>query len=81
MEFRHEAGLASFSDLLVPKDMHPESLKSNYVGKIIEDEEPKFPPEDAGTKRQYHAVTRGLILSELCRRVDPKGRTIGELLR
>jgi CubicO group peptidase (beta-lactamase class C family) len=29
----------------------------------------------------YHAVTRGLIASEICRRVDPKRRRIGTFLR
>ena len=29
----------------------------------------------------YHAVSRGLYASELTRRVDPKGRTLGQLVR
>ncbi len=58
-----------------------ESIRANYIGKIIEDEEPVYPPKKSGTKRDYHAFTRGLILNEICRRVDPDGRTLGELLR
>ena len=34
-----------------------------------------------GHRREYHAVTRGWIVNELFRRVDPAGRTIGEFLR
>ena len=32
-------------------------------------------------RREYHALTRGWILNEIVRRVDPQGRTIGEILR
>jgi len=31
--------------------------------------------------RLYHGTTRGFILNELIRRTDPKGRTLGELVR
>lgn len=31
--------------------------------------------------RAYHAITRGWIENEICMRVDPQGRTLGELLR
>ena len=37
--------------------------------------------EDREKSRAYHAVTRGWIENELCMRVDPAGRTLGELLR
>jgi CubicO group peptidase (beta-lactamase class C family) len=40
-----------------------------------------FPPEETGTKREYHGLTRGWILNEIFRRVDPEGRTIGQYLR
>ena len=33
------------------------------------------------SKRSYHAMTRGLILNEVVRRVDPQGRTMGQILR
>ncbi|NQX90002.1 MAG: serine hydrolase, partial [Halioglobus sp.] len=33
------------------------------------------------SKREYHALTRGWIVNELFRRVDPAGRTVGEYLR
>ena len=38
-------------------------------------------PDGTESKRAYHTVTRGLILNEIVRRVDPKGRTIGEICR
>ena len=31
--------------------------------------------------REYHGVTRGWILGEILRRVDPDRRTLGEFLR
>ena len=57
-----------------------ENIKRNAIGRVIEKESLHFPPEEAGTKSQYHAVTRGYILNEIYRRVDPAGRTIGECL-
>jgi hypothetical protein len=48
---------------------------------VIEDEEQSFPPAEGGTNREYHAATRGLILNEIFRRVEPNRRTIGEFLR
>ncbi len=73
--------MATFHELLLLRDYFPESIKANYIGKIVEDEKPVYPPEKAGTRRHYHAITRGLILNEIFRRVDPEKRTIGEFLR
>ena len=58
----------------------PEQLKKNSVGKIIEAQSLMFPPEDWGP-REYHEATRGYILNEVFRRVEPGGRTMGEFLR
>ena len=33
------------------------------------------------TRREYHALTRGFILQELFRRVEPHHRTIGTFLK
>ena len=33
------------------------------------------------TRRAYHGITRGFVLNEIVRRVDPEGRTIGMILR
>jgi hypothetical protein len=48
----------------------------NSLGKKIELEIPYFPP-DKTTKRRYHTASRGWILGEILRRVDPKKRTMG----
>jgi len=77
---RHEAGLANFSTSLALEDLFTDRLKQNAIGRIIEGHPPDFGPRD-GERRQYHALTRGWIVNELLRRVDPAGRTIGEYLR
>ena len=45
------------------------------MGKIIEGMIPHHIP---GTKRAYHAITKNLITNEIFRRIEPKGRTMGE---
>ena len=46
---------------------------------MIEGHTQRFPGGDDG-RREYHAVTRGWIVNEIFRRVDPAGRTIGEFM-
>ncbi len=75
---RHEAGLAAFNTSLDAEDLLVEHIKQNRVGRVIEPHPQRFPREG---RREYHAVTRGWIVNELFRRVDPAGRTIGEFLR
>jgi CubicO group peptidase (beta-lactamase class C family) len=77
---RHEAGLANFDTPLDVDDLLPENIKANRVGAIIEQQPQRFRSIDSG-RREYHAMTRGWIVNELFRRVDPAGRTIGEYLR
>jgi CubicO group peptidase (beta-lactamase class C family) len=77
---RHEGGLAAFSRSIEPQDLLPENIKQNRIGEIIEGHAQKYRRGD-GYRREYHAVTRGWIVNELFRRVDPAGRTIGEFLR
>jgi hypothetical protein len=77
---RHEAGLAAFDVSLDPKDLLTENIKQNNVGRVIEGHTQKFRKGD-GSRREYHAITRGWIINEVFRRVDPAGRTIGEFLR
>ena len=55
-------------------------IKKNSVGRIIEEQGLMFPPEEWGP-REYHEATRGYILNEVFRRVEPEGRTMGEFLR
>lgn len=77
---RHEAGLANFDTSIDMEDLFTEQIKQNTVGKIIEGHAPVYASSTAG-KREYHALTRGWIVNEVFRRVDPAGRTIGEFLR
>jgi CubicO group peptidase (beta-lactamase class C family) len=77
---RHEAGLANFDTSIDLEDLFTENIKQNAVGRIIEGQAPGYGP-DGGSRREYHALTRGWIVNELFRRVDPAGRTIGEFLR
>ncbi|MFT5693215.1 MAG: CubicO group peptidase (beta-lactamase class C family) [Oceanicoccus sp.] len=77
---RHEAGLAALDSSIEPHDLLTENIKQNKVGKIIEAHAQTFREGD-GSRREYHAVTRGWIVNEVFRRIDPTGRTIGEFLR
>jgi CubicO group peptidase (beta-lactamase class C family) len=74
---RHEAGLANFDTSMALDDLLTKNIKQNSVGRIIEAHSQKF---GDGSRREYHAVTRGWIVNEVFRRVDPAGRTIGEFL-
>jgi CubicO group peptidase (beta-lactamase class C family) len=77
---RHEAGLAAFNLPIPAEDLLPENIKQNRVGKVVEGHPARW-PKGNGNQREYHAVTRGWIINELHRRVDPAGRTIGEWLQ
>jgi len=77
---RHEGGLANFDVSLKLEDLLADNIKQNRVGSIIEQQLQRFGLVD-GNRREYHAITRGWILNEVFRRVDPAGRTIGEFLR
>ena len=75
---RHEAGLAVLNVSIKADDLLTANIKQNKIGHIIENHEQTF---RVGSAREYHAVTRGWIVNEVFRRVDPAGRTIGEFLR
>ena len=77
---RHEAGLAAFDVSIEPEDLLPKNIKQNKIGRIIESHGQRF-RDGGGSPREYHAVTRGWIVNEVFRRIDPEGRTIGEFLR
>jgi CubicO group peptidase (beta-lactamase class C family) len=77
---RHEAGLANFDTSLDMEDLFTENIKQNAVGRIIEEHAQTY-DKRSGSKREYHALTRGWIVNEVFRRADPAGRTIGEFLR
>ncbi|CAF3371560.1 unnamed protein product [Rotaria socialis] len=54
-----------------------ENTTTTMVNKL-EQQNPLWPP---GTAHGYHTVTYGWLAGELVRRVDPKGRTLGEFIR
>jgi len=66
---RHDAGLYGFKRTLKTN----ESLES--ISKVIEDS------SQLSKSRAYHMYSRGIILNQICIRVDPKGRTIGQFLK
>lgn len=78
---RHEAGLAAFDTSLKAEDLHLEQIKSNAIGRIIENQTQNFRSQGKDDSREYHALTRGWIVNEIFRRIDPERRTIGEFLR
>jgi CubicO group peptidase (beta-lactamase class C family) len=77
---RHEAGLAAFNTSLDAEDLLPKNIKENRIGQVIEAHPARFRKGNR-SRREYHAITRGWIVNELFRRVDPAGRTVGEFLR
>lgn len=82
---QHAAGLAFFDD----RDPSTNDLvplfnidNENYLDDIAEIVERSYPHFQCNeTKTEYHGLTRGLILNELVRRVDPKKRTIGRFIQ
>src|ERR1700742_2960756 len=66
----HQAGLVAIKPPLTLADIADPALLS----KKIAAQAPAWPP---GTRHGYHAVTLGWYESELIRRVDPQGRTVG----
>lgn len=77
---RHEGGMAAFDTPLDPDDLLRENIKTNKVGEVVERQHARF-RDGEGNRREYHSITRGWIVNELFRRVDPSGRTVGEFLR
>ena len=74
---RHESGVARFGDhVFNNEDILRENIKNNSIGKVIENCKPEFPETANGisSKRAYHSTSRGFILNEVCRRVDPQKR-------
>jgi CubicO group peptidase (beta-lactamase class C family) len=66
----HQAGLAAIEPPLTLADIaDPEQLGARIAGQA-----PAWAP---GTRNGYHAATLGWYQSELTRRVDPLGRTLG----
>ena len=83
---RHEGGLTTFRHSFQWKEFGTDSIKKNVIGNVIENCNATFPSnhfnhDGTVSKRAYHGATRGFILNEIVRRVDPNGRTIGEICR
>ena len=76
---RHEAGLAQLEVSLSATQLETSALKQNSVGHILEKHPLSFP--EGSSPREYHAVTRGWIVNEIFRRIEPGQRTMGEFLR
>jgi len=66
----HEAGL-----VWLDEDLPFERLRDmDAVARVLARQKPAWPP---GTRRGYHAMTVGLYMQEILRRVDPAHRTLG----
>lgn len=78
---RHEAGLARIKGKFSSQGLYKDGIRKNILGEYLEHQKLQYPPEGSGTTRQYHSLSRGFILQEIFRRVDPKKRTIGEYLK
>jgi CubicO group peptidase (beta-lactamase class C family) len=66
----HEAGLVWLDEPLRVEDLRD----LNYVAGVLARQRPAWEP---GTRHGYHAMTIGLYMQELIRRVDPAHRTLG----
>jgi CubicO group peptidase (beta-lactamase class C family) len=69
----HRAGLA----VLKPAPSVRDVAEPTRLSKILAAQKPAWPP---GTRHGYHAITLGWYESELIRRTDPAGRTLGRFL-
>lgn len=85
---RHEGGFPNFSKLMDFESATTEMIKRNEVGRIIENDtffwftqEKNNNPAGTEPERAYHALSRGLLMNEVFRRVEPYGRTMGEFLK
>jgi CubicO group peptidase (beta-lactamase class C family) len=66
----HQAGLAALDEPIRAELL----ADADALAPLLARQAPLWEP---GTRQGYHAVTLGLYASELLRRVDPAGRTIG----
>ena len=79
---QHRTGLANFFVSPSTRNTWTENIKKNNLGALIEKLKPNYPQlEKHGSKCEYHAFTRGWIINEIIRRIDPKHRTMDEIFR
>eukprot|EP01125_Pyxidicula_operculata_P008033 TRINITY_DN2713_c0_g1_i2.p1 TRINITY_DN2713_c0_g1~~TRINITY_DN2713_c0_g1_i2.p1 ORF type:complete len:415 (-),score=74.65 TRINITY_DN2713_c0_g1_i2:194-1438(-) len=74
---RHEAGLDALDEGIPWRVYLDQDNPKDSLRKRIEVSKPVFPE---GTKRAYHAITRGFILNEIVKSVDPQRRSLGKIL-
>jgi CubicO group peptidase (beta-lactamase class C family) len=67
----HQAGLLTFPELGDKETI----ADLNRLAVVLARQKPAWEP---GTRHGYHALTLGFYQSELLRRVDPKGRSLGQ---
>jgi CubicO group peptidase (beta-lactamase class C family) len=70
----HQAGLYAFSEMGDRELM----FNRSRLAEVLARQKPAYEP---GTRHAYHALTLGFYQSELLRRVDPKGRSLGQYFR
>ena len=66
----HEAGLVSLDEIPRVDNL----MDLDDMARLLARQKPAWPP---GTRHGYHAMTIGLYIQELIRRVDPAHRTLG----
>jgi CubicO group peptidase (beta-lactamase class C family) len=69
----HQAGLCA----LTPAPKLADVADPERLAPMLAAQKPAWPP---GTRHGYHAITLGWYQSELIRRTDPAGRTLGRFL-
>ena len=75
---RHESGLGILKEQIDIEWTKTEQIKQNKIGRIIEESHTE---RYQGTTRAYHPTSRDWITNEIFRRVEAKGRTMGEYMQ
>ena len=75
MLLRHEAGLPA-----LPPGVHLTAELLHDLPQLAQFMSEQPLASAPGSRRAYHAVTARFLLNELCRRVDPQRRTVGQLI-
>ena len=70
----HEAGLVWLDEKLTREDLRD----FDGVARVLARQKPAWPP---GTRHGYHAMTIGLYMQELVRRIDAEHRTLGRFFQ
>jgi len=70
----HQAGLVSIGQRLSPKIISDH----DHMARLIAAQKPAWLP---GTRHGYHTLTLGWYQNELIRRLDPRGRSLGQFFQ